>query len=372
MKIESIKIHNFKGIKKFSADLAPITVFVGRNNTGKSSVIEAIALSVTGGYGWVDFLGENIIRQIIESKEDISYLIHLGAESAVISANFDGEIANMTIYPELSHLLIEDIRYIKEELYNAWRKEYEYRVYVRARRLEEEEEKIEEILQLEYSKFWEKIYKKSIAIKYEWMNKELRSYAIIIPRRVYVLGIKPGYCNIALIRSSIDLNFSTIYKDLVRKGLIRRIIEFIKSKIGYIEDVRVIDNEIYVFLSNYPKPLPLSYMGDGFKALLSLLGIIGSVKNGIIFMEEPEQRLHPGYMRLISEAMITSAKKNEAQFIISTHSAEFLEFLLENGKELISIVKMSLTSSGIIDYIILSGEEAYEEIEEIRMDLRWA
>ena len=53
--ITRLGLRNFKGFREQSFDLAPITVFVGRNGTGKSSVLQALAFlkqSSIGGAGW--------------------------------------------------------------------------------------------------------------------------------------------------------------------------------------------------------------------------------------------------------------------------------------------------------------------------------
>jgi len=44
MKVEKIMIRNFKCINELSIELAPLTIFVGKNGSGKTSILEAIAL----------------------------------------------------------------------------------------------------------------------------------------------------------------------------------------------------------------------------------------------------------------------------------------------------------------------------------------
>ena len=41
--LQKLELRNFKGFRQQSFDLAPITVLVGRNGTGKSSVLQALA-----------------------------------------------------------------------------------------------------------------------------------------------------------------------------------------------------------------------------------------------------------------------------------------------------------------------------------------
>lgn len=51
MKLIEIKIENFRGIRSLHLPLDGLTVLIGENNTGKSTVLEAIRLVLTRGFG---------------------------------------------------------------------------------------------------------------------------------------------------------------------------------------------------------------------------------------------------------------------------------------------------------------------------------
>lgn len=51
MKLKEISIKNFRGIRSLHLPLDDLTVLIGENNTGKSSVLEAIQLVLTRGFG---------------------------------------------------------------------------------------------------------------------------------------------------------------------------------------------------------------------------------------------------------------------------------------------------------------------------------
>ena len=52
MKLVEIQIENFRGIHSLSLSLDGLTVLIGENNTGKSTVLEAIRLVLTRGFGF--------------------------------------------------------------------------------------------------------------------------------------------------------------------------------------------------------------------------------------------------------------------------------------------------------------------------------
>jgi len=51
MKLIDLKIENFRGIRFLDLPLDSLTVLIGENNTGKSTVLEAIRLVLTRGFG---------------------------------------------------------------------------------------------------------------------------------------------------------------------------------------------------------------------------------------------------------------------------------------------------------------------------------
>ena len=76
MQIKNIELENFRGIKKQSIDLKPnINVFVGVNGAGKSTILDAIAISLSWlveGIEKIESKGENIPFDSIKNGENFS------------------------------------------------------------------------------------------------------------------------------------------------------------------------------------------------------------------------------------------------------------------------------------------------------------
>ncbi|MHA1315845.1 MAG: AAA family ATPase [Candidatus Helarchaeota archaeon] len=101
MHIDSIKVKNYRCISKLNLEkLSPITVFVGRNNTGKSAILEAIALASSADDGWFDNFNFDIIDSIVRKRGGWNYtnlLIKVGQESAEIEISGKSLKGNLII-----------------------------------------------------------------------------------------------------------------------------------------------------------------------------------------------------------------------------------------------------------------------------------
>ncbi|CAD6494628.1 MAG: AAA domain, putative AbiEii toxin, Type IV TA system [Candidatus Argoarchaeum ethanivorans] len=180
---------------------------------------------------------------------------------------------------------------------------------------------------------------------------------------------------IPLIISSphIDKEISELYKKLVNTKKLAEVLDILKNKIQYFEDIRGADGDLLVLLENLDEPLPLSSMGDGFKSLLKLVFMAPLIKNGIALFEEPETSMHLGYLNILAEEILLSSKYS--QIFISTHSLELIKYLLENAEksdkiESIKIIRLRRLEGGYIEREICSGKDAAEEVEKIKTDLR--
>ncbi len=93
-----------------------------------------------------------------------------------------------------------------------------------------------------------------------------------------------------------------------------------------------LDDDKFIQVHIDGKSRKLYDLGDGVQSLIILMyKIFLAEKDSIIFIDEPELNLHPGYQRLFLEQITTNPKlleKNLTYFIV-THSNHFLDLTLE-------------------------------------------
>jgi AAA15 family ATPase/GTPase len=85
MTIKKLVIKNFKCIKELSIDLAPLTIFVGPNSSGKSSILEALALMSQCSKKNVSLRSEDAVRGELVEYDRLKSILHKGLDEAELS-----------------------------------------------------------------------------------------------------------------------------------------------------------------------------------------------------------------------------------------------------------------------------------------------
>ena len=120
MGYKSIKIENFRGIKTLEiSDLKRVNLLVGRNNCGKTSILEAFFL--VSGISVPDLTVKihNFRGLILTNDEDFSYMFsNLDFSSQIhIKASIDNQKRDLSITPNYSDLIQKQIEgHEKEEI----------------------------------------------------------------------------------------------------------------------------------------------------------------------------------------------------------------------------------------------------------------
>ncbi|NIO36939.1 AAA family ATPase [Candidatus Bathyarchaeota archaeon] len=402
LQIENFSVRNYRCISNIQLDnLSPITIFVGRNNTGKSALLEAIALVSTAKFSWCDSLGDGLIEPIVQRRGGEQYadmMIKIGEQHAELQAKAEANIETVQIVKDLDSLAeqtrSEMISTLGDQLEKA-RRNYLQTIStlsgdrgISSTRLEQIAREVDEIL----ASFWEE---SALYIGYHDQHEETE-FAVLLGKtysdRVQRLAARPEesfFFRIPfpverILRSSPKQKSQTIFlltpsieylKELQRRlakgGELLSVIERMREKIRYFQDIREVKDDFLVFLKGLDRSVPLAAMGDGFRAKLAISSALSTVKKGIALMEEPETRLHPGYMSTVANEIAAAADYGNLQFFLSTHSLEFIELMLEEKVELVKIVRLyRQEDSAEIDYELLEGQEAKEDLQQLKLDLR--
>jgi predicted ATPase len=79
--------------------------------------------------------------------------------------------------------------------------------------------------------------------------------------------------------------------------------------------------------------LPLDAQGDGTRAALRALMMLAMLRGTLFLMEEPESHQHPGSLERFARAVCRLAREQEVQLLIGTHSGECVRAFLKGAQE---------------------------------------
>ncbi len=388
MKINEVEVSGFKGISNLVIRPKQINIIVGKNNTGKTSILEAIHCT----------LGVDIFKMQRKYYPHVANLININKkESKVLVKLEDKNYYLLLTRPELKEILPE----FKKELLNKLKS-----IAPKTTDKSESWKKAEKILDKILSKdeLLSELENESIRIESSGKKLNLFSYTQLILKEIEPLldyvdkeifqerfgrGMLSSLFTIRFphfVHNKKEENPLSIINNLALEESL--ILSQSKSKINkiqnYLQDRKILKNlerfdfdKLLFKQEGKEYEIPYSFMGDGFKSLVGLISRT-SEENKIVLIEEPETRMHPAYMREVICQIINFSKINNMQFFVTTHSSDLLDIILTDtlepkyaeylSKEL-NVIRLDYLGGDIIAQE-LNMEEAKEELEELKIDLR--
>ena len=164
------------------------------------------------------------------------------------------------------------------------------------------------------------------------INKSMQKMVIVpglrsMPKRYFVKGMQTNYVG-AQAENLAELLANPAIQNEVNKWLNR-------LEIPYDVDIQSSGNyyEIVFKPTKSKINVPQTHIGLGYPLILPLIVQSLISRNKIIVVEEPEVHLHPKIEADLAELIVHSSKKYSNQFLIETHSEEFLLRILKNIRE---------------------------------------
>ena len=296
-----IEINSFRGIKYSKIeDLKQINLFFGKNNCGKSSLLDAIFL-ISGISNPKLPLNVNIIRNYrrLEPSDMKLDFYSLDMSSPIVIKAESDETRELQISVVESssskvNLLGEDNDVASTELDNKYG------------------------LLLKY-KFDNRAYESSIIMSHSSDNS--LEQRIKMPAH-YKEKLTCRYLNP-------KFDFTTSINGLV-EVIKNKDEDFIINALRLIEprikDFVLSQNEVLVDIG-LEKRIPINMMGDGARKILSILTSIYECKNGIVLIDELSNGFHYSVMKGLWRSIISVAQKNNVQIFATTHDLDSIKGL---------------------------------------------
>lgn len=307
--IKSLVIKNYRGIRKcVLEDLKRINVFIGRNNSGKSSILESLYLASAAFYFNDDLHGlGNKLNFLLNRRCPRGYTWNTAKEVLWYMYNTKSPISIELFIDEQKNPLVVDL--------------FEWHEHPMIRYKIGNADHICLIHRLMF-------------------NSENRAMVGHISDIVFSKETK-FFSDFKLIDNALVQKMDTIekklWKDLLKERDDRIIVEILRS--GYdidIEDLTytTYDGKVFQLAVKLPKTtIRVDDLGDGARHAILLMMIASLSKNTALLIEEPENYQHPSGLAKTLDMLLTLVKRNNIQLFITTHSLEFLRILREESKE---------------------------------------
>lgn len=315
--IEKININNFKNISSLELELDNLNVLIGSNNSGKSSVLQAIQFAVSVAQT-TNFENSRWNRRTHKLPTSLTpeQLIYAPFRD-VYSLAFGG-VLKTEIKDAISIEFSEKDTGHKSKVLIRKGKNKNIATEIHNKDIGEQLKKIEEPFS---------IYVPGLAgIP---TSEELKSPGIV--RRAAARGDANNvFRNIIWQLHSDPLkwkSFITDVKDIFPE--IDIIIKFNNER----------DEHLKVLIKYSNITLPIDAAGTGFLQILQILSYINIYKPKLLLLDEPDAHLHPNNQRRLAKKLFDLSVSNDFQIIISTHSRHFLY-------ELEPIAKINWINSG--------------------------
>lgn len=377
MRITSIDIENFKAIDTLQFNPKMLNIFVGRNNTGKTSILQAIRLSFNKDYFPDLFFsrpsaalkyGENKAKLELKLAEDKRAMVELEIERSsmnemgtplenAVKKTFERALQRVRIMNRVAPKKDDNerrVNEIKKELAETLNTETILKMAEKGKLIESAKECVKLT-----------VGNKSDFVPGPTVGAIASELALQIAGDLNIVdfldwsdprNIRDRYYSL----DSLDYYLTSNYyrRRSTRKEARSPSPVLVDNPIEAIDEItddkgrqEVIAHEIDQIIKN-DKLVPgltrfnfdklvlegvdydvsMDSMGDGFKALIGILAsLYQQQKNTIILLEEPEVHMHPGYLQELVKYLVTLSRTRNIQLFISTHSLDFISCFLDKS-----------------------------------------
>jgi len=115
--------------------------------------------------------------------------------------------------------------------------------------------------------------------------------------------------------------------ELIKAGKKSEIVELIKLFDNRIVDLEALIDSVYIKYQGVKNLLPIDMCGEGLKKFLYIITGVANGKNDILLIDEIENGIHFSAYSLLWKSIFELARKNKLQIMITTHSKEVLTYL---------------------------------------------
>ena len=345
---KNIRIANFRGIKEGTIeDLARINILVGQNNSGKSTVLEALILA-RAPIRLVDKLGRHGIQDLL--KRRVSDRAQLDFRELWYRLNTENKI-------ELGLEFADGNATNTKITYSNW----EYELEGRSR----EGPLFKEIFHVRpIDDYVETIWGGGSTVNFHpTIIRELKQRFSFSEENAKALGetmlIDADYIHkMESVERSLWQDIKAQRKDIEIRQTLNETYNLDIENLSFIPFVAG-KFKLYTEMPNYS--VPIDDLGEGFRYALAILSTMVMLEHTALLIEELEVHQHPEALNRLLTAIFKVAKRNDIQLFITTQSLELINYALEVSEKEnleIKLYHLSLDKNGTLSTRGISAPDA--------------
>lgn len=347
--IDDFEIHNFRGIEKLSIqNCSPINVLIGKNNIGKTSVLESVFL-LAGMSNPQLPLNVNLFRGIVpQNVNNLSFLFYgLEVSNAVsFTAHFtNGYQRELKISPKRQTLSDLASKPISTSMSNS--------ALVG--------------LSLDFSE------------KYAGQERNAYQSSMVYEVSAIRNEVAPNYfeeISAVFIHSESSRNdYSEPISKIVKEQRDFKLLELIQQFDPNVESFKLLPDGLYLSYKGLDKMILANAAGDGLKKFITIAAAMLAQQNAIILIDEIENGIHYSAYPTLWKALFKAAQKNSNQLFITTHSLEELKYLQQaiddepTFQEMLSVFTINRSSKRGLEALHY-GYESFSDALENENEMR--
>jgi len=296
--LKHLTITNFRGFDSLEIDgFSKVNLFVGKNNSGKTSVLESIFLSI----GMSNSMLPNMINQIrglhTGDAKHLGYLFY-----GLKMENKPSFLAKFT--DNSDRLLKLEAKYKQNESISNMSSASTQELIgldLNFRELKENKQSFNR--------------KSSLVFGENIINPVMPSDYTEKLHAVFVADDKRGLATLAR------------FSDMVKRKTDNSILETLQKFDNNIRDIKALPDGIYFDVKNVKELVPSNVMGDGIRRFLNIVTAVYERENSFVCIDEIENGLHYSAYKLLWESLLVFSNQNNVQLFITTHNIETLACL---------------------------------------------
>lgn len=339
-----IEISNFRGFDHIKiAHLAKLNVFVGANNVGKSSILEAV------------FMLSGMSNPIMPAR------INYWRTASVNNMNSTRYLFHNIDFNNRPMLLAKSNSYVRRLTFSPFRQST-------ANPSSDDTSMSSDIKQLDF----DFDTKEEGDFSY---HASLFADSNGILQQTVDANYKEDLSCLFIPADKNDSNATNNFATLVKRNKKQLVIDALKEFDPNIESIEALPDGLYLAMKGMHELLPISMAGDGVRRVINIISSIASEDYNIVMIDEFDNGLYYTTHRLMWKVLLKFIEKRDIQLFVTTHNLECLQSLeavlqddekLQNLANVYNIAKTQLEGFQAYRYSFDELKEAVNNEIEIR------